>query len=145
MWFNVHSLRASRCIVLLAMAAFSLTFAGCQSFSFNDVTVHGGGASGGGAPEVVGSFETTKISSWLLWGIVPFSGAAGTDSEWVRQMVLPELRAQEGDAAVNVSIRSGKFFRVDTIAALVLSGMTGFVWSGRTFTISGDVVRYAEE
>ena len=135
--------RSLKCAALLGIAALSMTLAGCETYSFTNLTMKGPETQGG-SYETVGSFEKTDMSGWMLFGLVPLSGAAGKNSTWTVDMVQPEIDAAGGNAAVNVSITPGKFFHPQTITAKIITYFTFWVFSAKTYTISGNIIRYSE-
>ena len=137
-------MKKSAC-ALTTMALMSLILTGCQSFSFTDLEFDNRSSSAGNGYQTIDSFEVTDMSSWLIWGLVPLQGAAGSGNDWVKRMVGPEIERLGGDAAVNVTVTQGKFFRADTIVATVVTYFTGWMYIAKTYTISGDIVKYTDQ
>ncbi len=81
--------------------------------------------------DIVDSFEVQKKASWVIFGLVPINEAE------VEEIVAREIRRLEADAATNIVVEA-QYDAVDVVVAAILGGL----FNTRTYTVSGDVVRF---
>lgn len=136
--------KSMKCAALFVVAAFSVSLVGCETYSFTNMAMKSPNTPGG-SYDTVGSFSKTGMSTWMIFGLVPTGGAAGKDSPWTVEMVQPEIDAAGGNAAVNVSITRGSFFHPQSITAMIITYATFWFFSAKTYTISGDIIKYSDE
>ncbi len=81
--------------------------------------------------DIIGSFNTSKKASWVIFGLVPLNEAD------VEQIVEREVQRLEGDAATNVVV-TAQYDAVDVLVGIVLGG----IFNTRNYTVTGDIVRH---
>ncbi|MDO8733674.1 MAG: hypothetical protein Q7K21_00755 [Elusimicrobiota bacterium] len=79
----------------------------------------------------IGSFNKEYTMWWLAWGLVPI------DQTDLFYLVENDLKMSGGDAIINLRIE-GKNDIVEGIAPLLTYGL----FFGRTYSISGDIIKF---
>ncbi|MDH4032975.1 MAG: hypothetical protein OEV80_04165 [candidate division Zixibacteria bacterium] len=84
---------------------------------------------------VISSFTVNDRAGWIL-GLVPVNPPAGDNHYYLKTILDREIQAAGGDAVINVTLR-GQYQFTDFLIGLVLP-----VYSTRTLTVTGDVIKY---
>jgi len=115
--------------VLLAIAALTLLFAGCQTVTFQGIQV----MSKVPTHTVIKDFTITIPDPHLLNGLAPM----GQPDQKIFTYIQEEIKKLGGDAAIDVEIDYGY-----TTVDMLLNVVTSFIYSPRTITIKGTVIKY---
>lgn len=85
---------------------------------------------------LVGSFKINDKAGWAL-GFIPANKPAGDNHDYFAEFLQTQIAKAGGDAVINLRVRAQYNF----IDFLITVG-TGGLYSTRTVTVSGDVIKY---
>ena len=122
-------------LVLIALVAMT----GCATVMYDARSLDAGTSLNqpdGRAYKIVSSFETNDKAGWVI-GIIPVNKPAGDNHDYLATLLAEEVRKAGGDAVINLKLRSQNQ-PLDIIAGILTWG----VYSLRTTTITGDVIKY---
>jgi hypothetical protein len=117
--------------VLLGCAVVVLLIAGCQTVTFQGIQA----VKQVPAYTVVKDFSLTIADPHLLAGLLPM----GQPDRRIFTYIQDEITKLSGDAAIDVELDYGF-----TVVDYLLSVVTGSIYSPRTITIKGTVVKYTK-
>ncbi len=117
--------------LLLGIAVLALLLAGCQTVTFQGLQV----VSKVPTYKVVKEFTITIADPHLIGGLVPM----GQPDQKIFEYIQQEITKAGGDAAINVELDYGY-----TTVDYLLSMLTASIYSPRTITIKGTVVKYGK-
>lgn len=117
--------------LLLGGAVLMLLLAGCQTVTFQGIQA----VKQVPAYTVVKDFSITIADPHLIAGLVPM----GQPDQRIFTYIQDEINKLSGDAAINVELDYGF-----TVIDYVLTVLTANIYSPRTITIKGTVVKYTK-
>ena len=116
---------------VLALLACLLVLASCQTVTFQGLPV----VKEVPPYTVVKDFSTTIGDPTLIAGLLPLS----QPDQRIYSYIKEEIDRYSGDAAINVELDYGVSF-----FDLILTSLTGSIYSPRTITISGTIIKYSK-
>lgn len=115
--------------LIFGVLALLLVLAGCQTVTFQGLTV----MSKAPAYTELKDFSITIADPHLIGGLVPM----GQPDQEIMKYIQKEIEKQGGNGAIDIEIDYG-FTAID----FLLTAVTMQIYSPRTITVSGTVVKF---